>query len=160
MTPEEVLPDSFFLLLFLDIIIISLSIIFNLIWLHSAAQYFVCTFPLAILLPLLLLLLLLLLSNPGKLMNREEHRSTGRGGHFSLCILSIVNLEIHFSFLEIQNFWNQHFFVKPRFLCGNLYFYLEIQISFLEISISLWKSRFFWGIQISFFNSFWKYVHE
>ena len=25
-------------------------------------------------------------SNPGQLMNRE-HRSTGRGGHFSLCIL-------------------------------------------------------------------------
>ena len=55
-------------------------------WLKiSLQELFVCKYLRPALAPLL--------SNPGKLMNRE-HRSTARGGHVSLCILGILNLEL------------------------------------------------------------------
>ena len=55
-------------------------------WLKiSLQELFVCKYLWPALAPLL--------SNPGKLMNRE-HRSTARGGHVSLCILGILNLEL------------------------------------------------------------------
>ena len=60
----------------------------------SLQELFVCKYLWPALAPLL--------SNPGKLMNRE-HRSTARGGHVSLCIRGILNLEFESRYYEVDS---------------------------------------------------------